>query len=88
MVKLVQVTPEKTNSGTTSFKVSAYIHDYDEGYPPNKYYGQTCVGKMDNYNKKARTITFIGGFLSGQIGKNLSTKGFDISPTVYYEPWR
>lgn len=196
-VKLVQITPGRTNSGTKSFKVTAYIHDYDEGYPPNKYYGQTCVGKMDNwiftihkddfgewavqgkftvtnnscitnpsqevesqplssipgtiyeigknplasdnafnntdnksslyigeyaaygtggrlmtgmgmtltngnryydldkkrggtynYNKKAGTITFIGGFLSGQIGKNVSTKGFDISSTVYYEPWR
>lgn len=196
-VKLVQVTPGKTNSGTTSYKVTAYIHDYDEGYPPNSYYGQTCVGKMDNwifkmhkndfgewvmegmftvtnnncitnpaegvqsqplsdvpgtiyeigkiqtatnktnsdangksslyigeyaaygtggrlmagmgiiltadnryydldkkrggtyrYNQKTGTITFIGGFLSGQIGKNVNTSGFDISPTVHYEPWR
>jgi hypothetical protein len=195
-IKLVQVTPGKTNSGTTSYKVTAYIHDYDEGYPPNNYYGQTCVGKMDSwifkmhkddfgewvvegaftvpnsncitnpsqgvqsqplsevpgtvyeestdhvsnkpdtdvagkstlyvgeyaaygtggrlmagmgmiltadnryydldkkragtykYNQKARTITFSGGFLSGQIGRNVNTTGFDISTTVHYEPWR
>ena len=196
-VKLVQVLPGKTNSGTTSYKVTAYIHDYDEGYLPNNYYGQTCVGKMDNwiftmhkddfgewavqgrftvtnnscitnpskgvesqplsslpgtvyevgtiqaapgdivkdnvsnsslyigeyaaygtggrlmagmgiiltsnnryydldkqrggtynYNQKAGTITFRGGFLSGQTGKNVNTTGFDISATVHYEPWR
>jgi len=194
-VKIVQVTPGKTNSGTTSYKVTAYIHDYDEGYPPNKYYGQTCVGKMDNwtftmhkddfgewtvegrfttnnscitnpaqgqesqpltslpgtiyeigknaassktvkstnnksplyigeyaaygtggrlmtgmgmiltadnhyydldkkrggtysYNQQTGTITFSGGFLSGQTGKNVNTRGFDISATVHYEPWR
>ena len=196
-VKLVQVTTGKTNSGTTSYKVTAYIHDYDEGYPPNNYYGQTCLGKMDNwiftmhkddfgewavqgmftvtnstcisnpsqgvesqpitavpgtiyetgkntattdkpatttdnksslyigeyaaygtggrlmagmgliltsgnryydlhkqrggtynYNQKAGTITFTGGFLSGQTGKNVNTTGFDISTTVHYEPWR
>lgn len=197
-VKIVQVTKGKTNSGTTSFKVTAYVHDYDEGYPPNKYYGQTCVGKMDNwiftmhkddfdewlvqgrftvtdntckdnpsegvesqplaavpgtiyekgktaaataapvkntvtkkstlyigeyaaygtggrlmagmgmiltsgnryhdldkqrggsysYNVQAGTISFSGGFLSGQKGKNVNTSGFDISATVHYEPWR
>jgi hypothetical protein len=195
-VKLVQVTPGKTTSGTTSYKVTAYIHDYDEGYPPNNYYGQTCVGKMENwifkmlkddfgewmvqgaftvtnnscitnpsdgvesqplsavpgtiyitgkntaatktastsdnisslyigeyaaygtggrmmagmgmiltsgnrytdldkgrggtyiYNKQSGTITFKGGFLDGQIGKNVNTQGFDISSTVHYEPWR
>ncbi|MGZ5220251.1 MAG: hypothetical protein ACXWV5_06340 [Flavitalea sp.] len=196
-VKLVQVTAGKTNSGTTSYKVTAYIHDYDEGYPPNKYYGQTCLGKMDNwvftmhkddfgewmvqgkftvtdnncqtntsqgvasqpvddvpgttyeigknpvaetkktngtenknllyigeyaaygtggrpmagmgmiltsnnryydldkkrggtysYDKKAGTISFHGGFLSGQTGKNVNSQGFDISETVHYEPYR
>lgn len=196
-VKLVQVVPGKTNSGTTSYKVTAYIHDYDEGYPPNKYYGQTCVGKMDNwpftmhkdasgewivqgkftvtdsdcqtntaegseslpladvpgttyepgknnqakknspkteenqdllyigeyaaygtggrlmagmgiiltkdnryydldkkrggtynYDKKTATISFQGGFLSGQKGRNVNTNGFDLSETVHYEPYR
>lgn len=196
-VKLVQVTPGKTVGGTTSFKVTAYIHDYDEGYPSNKYYGQTCLGKMDNwiftllkndfgewvvqgrftvtnntcitnpslgeesqplsdvpgttyeigknagaatntvkksehpntlyigeyaaygtggrlmtgmgmtltadgryydldkkrggtykYNQQASTITFTGGFLTGQTGKNVNANGFDISNTVRYEPWK
>ena len=184
----------KTISGTTSYKVTAYIHDVDNGYPPTNYYGQTCVGKMDNwpftmhkddygewvvqgaftvtnnecknnptegsesislaglpgtvyvpgktaapvknagtkkstlyigeyaaygtggrlmagmgmtllagnryydldkqrggsytYNAQAGTISFNGGFLSGQTGKNVGTTGFDISATVHYEPWR
>ncbi len=196
-VKIVQVTQGKTNSGTTSYKVTAYIHDYDEGYPPNQYYGQTCVGKMDNwvftmhkdgsgewivqgkftvtdsdcktntsegveslpltdvpgttyepgkskasnnsnskkeedkdllyvgeyaaygtggrlmagmgiiltndnkyydldkkrggtysYDKTTATISFQGGFLSGQKGRNVNANGFDLSDTVHYEPYR
>jgi hypothetical protein len=31
------------------FEVTATIHDYDPGYPSNRYYGQTCVGQMDNW---------------------------------------
>ena len=48
-VKLVSVTKGATNGGATSFKVTAYIHDYDEGYPSNNFYGETCVGKIDNW---------------------------------------
>jgi hypothetical protein len=31
------------------FSVTAYVHDYSAGYPANKYYGQTCMGKMDGW---------------------------------------
>ena len=198
-IKIVEVIPGAVNSGTYSYKVTAYIHDYDEGYPPNQYYGQTCLGKMDGYrftmhkddfgewlvqgrftvpdancktntaegvrsipletvpgtiytkgsnagkgtektqpakevtastlyigeyasygtggrmmagmgftllvngkyhdldkgragvyvyNKQKGTITFNGGFLDGQIGKNVNANGFDLSATVHCEPWR
>ncbi len=193
-MKIVQVTPGKTKSGTTSYKVTAFIHDVDNGYPPNSYFGQTCVGKMEawpftmhkddfgewvvqgaftvtnnecktntaegsesisldalpgavyvagnatpsvrsttvkkptlyvgeyaaygtggrimagmgmtllpgnkyydldkgrggtySYNEQAGTISFSGGFLTGQKGTNVGADGFDISETVHYEPWR
>ena len=30
------------------FKVSVLIRDYEPGYPPNHYYGKTCVGKIED----------------------------------------
>ncbi len=31
-----------------TFEVTATVRDYGRGYPPNRYYGQTCVGRFDN----------------------------------------
>lgn len=41
-----------------------------------------------SYNPGASTITFRGGFLGGQAGKNVRTTGFNLSSTVSCEPWR
>jgi len=30
------------------YSVSVILRDYDAGYPPNRYYGQTCVARIDN----------------------------------------
>ncbi len=30
------------------YSVSVIIRDYDVGYPPNRYYGQTCVAHIEN----------------------------------------
>ena len=35
------------NGGDYLFLVTALIRDYEAGYPANRYYGQTCVGRMD-----------------------------------------
>lgn len=35
-----------SNGSRYAFLVTANIHDYGPGYPPNGYYGQTCVGRM------------------------------------------
>ncbi|MFN0104393.1 MAG: hypothetical protein ACKV2U_20180 [Bryobacteraceae bacterium] len=42
------VTAAPKNGAFHPFLVTALIRDYDAGYPPNRYYGETCVGKMDN----------------------------------------
>ncbi|MBK8284985.1 MAG: hypothetical protein IPK97_08855 [Ahniella sp.] len=39
----------KSNGPRHSFSVTATVHDYGPGYPSNGYYGQTCVGRMDNW---------------------------------------
>jgi hypothetical protein len=45
-------------------------------------------GGTYNYNSQKATISFNGGFLSGQVGKNVKQSGFQLSNTVTAEPWR
>ncbi len=40
------------------------------------------------YNVQKATIEFKSGFLGGQTGKNVKETGFQLSNTVYAEPWR
>ena len=40
------------------------------------------------YSAGASTIVFRGGFLDGQAGRNVRTKGFDLTATISCEPWR
>ena len=35
------------NGGMYPFQVTLNIRDYGPGYPPNGYFGETCVGHMD-----------------------------------------
>jgi hypothetical protein len=191
-----EVVPGKPNGGYFPFQVTAIIHDFSQGYPPNGYYGETCVGKMDKwkfdlladelggwtiqgrmtvlgpeckknpsegvsaiplaglsgtvagkasadakpaansaaaergnlylgeyacygagnhlmagmgfllessgkyhdvggqragtytYNAPQSTVSFHGGFLDGQAGRNVRNTGFQLSATVHCEPWR
>jgi hypothetical protein len=41
------VYPGGGGSGTYEFQVSLLIHDYGPGYPRNRYFGSTCVGRLD-----------------------------------------
>ncbi len=42
-----QVTAGRGTAGSYPFRVTVLIRDYTPGYPKNRYYGQTCVGKMN-----------------------------------------
>lgn len=49
-----QVLFQEVRAGTPSgglhpFQVTALIRDYGPGYPANRHYGETCVGKMDKW---------------------------------------
>ncbi|MBI3147833.1 MAG: hypothetical protein HYZ17_04895 [Betaproteobacteria bacterium] len=44
-----EITPSGSSDGRYQFKVSLTLHDYGKGYPANRYWGQTCVGKMDKW---------------------------------------
>jgi hypothetical protein len=45
-------------------------------------------GGTYTYNAQDATISFHGGFLSGQIGKKVKMTGFQLTNTVNAEPWR
>lgn len=62
----VQVTPGTPNGGYYPFKVTAYVHDYGPGYPANKYYGQTCLGKMDGWKFDMRKDAFGDWIVQGR----------------------
>jgi hypothetical protein len=39
--------PGHMDGGTFKFRATVLVRDYDRGYPANRYYGRTCVGKLD-----------------------------------------
>jgi len=43
------VTAAPKNGAYYPFRVTALIRDYGTGYPPNGFFGETCVGKMDGW---------------------------------------
>lgn len=43
------VTPAPKKGAFYPFTVTAVIRDYGPGYPANKFYGETCIGKMDSW---------------------------------------
>jgi hypothetical protein len=43
------VTAAPKNGAFYPFTVTAVIRDYGPGYPANRYYGETCVGRMESW---------------------------------------
>jgi hypothetical protein len=43
------VQPGVPSGGAYPFLVTATVRDYGPGYPSNRYYGQTCVGRMERW---------------------------------------
>jgi len=42
-----EVRQGNASGGDYSFQVTALVRDYGPGYPANRFYGETCVGRMD-----------------------------------------
>ncbi len=47
-----------SNGGYYPFKVTTYMHDCGAGYPANRYYGQTCLRKMEAWKFDMRKDDF------------------------------
>ena len=61
------VRPGTPIGGYFPFQVTATIHDYSAGYPKNRYYGQTCVGRMDKWKFDLRKDDFGGWIAQGRM---------------------
>ena len=42
-----EVRAGNASGGDYPFQVTALVRDYGPGYPANRFYGETCVGRMD-----------------------------------------
>jgi hypothetical protein len=57
-----------------NFVVTALIRDYEAGYPANRYYGQTCVKKIDAYTYTLAPDGAGGWDVEGRMTPDLSTQ--------------
>jgi hypothetical protein len=42
----------KATAASFEFLATLSVRDYDAGYPPNRYFGQTCVSRAENASFK------------------------------------
>ena len=72
---LFQAVQAGTPSGNTyPFRVTALVHDYGRGYPSNHYYGQTCLGHLDELVFTLSPDVFGGWEVQGAMTPPLSTR--------------
>ena len=72
---LFQAVQAGTPSGNTyPFRVTALVRDYGRGYPSNHYYGQTCLGHLDELVFTLSPDAFGGWEVQGAMTPPLSTR--------------
>jgi hypothetical protein len=62
-----EVKPGTPNDGYFPFQVTAIIHDYSPGFPANKYYGETRIGKIDKWKFDLRKDEFGAWVVQGRM---------------------
>jgi|GEM_PF-1155033 len=92
-VRFISVLAGKVKNGAYPFRATIVVRDYGPGYPKNRYYGQTCVGKLvdeDYY----MVVDDFGGWdvqgvmtphLNNQTCKNNPSEGVSSFPTESLE---
>ena len=66
------VTPGRSQAGSYPFRVTVLLHDYEKGYPPNRYYGRTCVGRIEQEVYTLEPDPFGGWNAQGRMTPNLN----------------
>ena len=58
------------------------VRDYDAGYPPNRYYGQTCVGRMEQEEFTLTLDRFNEWEAQGRLTPNMNTTKCQPNPAA------
>ena len=61
------VKPGAQSNGGYTFQVTASVRDYGPGYPKNKFYGETCVGRIDDLPFVMRRDAYGGWQVEGRM---------------------
>jgi hypothetical protein len=68
------VAPGRPSAGSYPFRVSLTMHDYEAGYPKNRYYGQSCVVNIEE-ERYILTLDEFGAWQAeGRMAANMSAK--------------
>jgi hypothetical protein len=65
------VRPGTPNAGSYPFQVTAIVRDYGPGYPANRFYGETCVGRMNQWVFTLAPDAFGGWQVDGRMTVSL-----------------
>jgi hypothetical protein len=68
--------------GHYPFRATLVVHDRDNGYPPNRYYGRTCVGKLEQETYILSMDDFGGWEAQGRMTPDLSTQTCKNNPAA------
>ena len=72
----------RSSPGYYPFQVTALIRDYEPGYPPNHYYGNTCVSRLDQVEFTLQPDNFGGWNVQGAMTPPLDTKQCKPNPAA------
>lgn len=63
------------------FRATLTVHDYTTGYPPNRFYGTTCVSRLDEEVYTVSQDNFGGWDAQGRMTPDLSTQTCKNNPS-------
>jgi hypothetical protein len=73
-VRFVSVQAGNPKNGSYAFRATIVVRDYGPGYPPNHYYGTTCVGKLVDEDYHMLPDDFGGWMVQGKMTPPLQTQ--------------
>lgn len=68
------VVPGRGTPGHYPFRATLLVHDQETGYPPNRYYGKTCVGRLEQEVYTLAQDDFGGWDAQGKMTPDLNSK--------------
>src|ERR1051326_2260337 len=77
-----EVVAGRSTPGHFPFRATILVHDQETGYPPNHYYGKTCVGRLDQEIYILAQDDFGAWDAQGTMTPDLSTKTCKDNPAA------